>query len=83
VIIVNSEWSRNALISEGVAADKIEILPLSYEGDPGCDEGITKTSDLSSGKALQVLWLGQVNVRKGIDYLIEAAMDAGGTRYPF
>jgi len=73
VIVVNSEWSRDALISEGVPAEKIEILPLSYEGDPGCNEGIAKASDQNSGKALRVLWLGQVNVRKGIHYLIEAA----------
>jgi len=73
VIVVNSEWSRDALISDGVPADKIEILPLSYEGDSGRDGEITKTSDKNSGKTLQVLWLGQVNVRKGIHYLIEAA----------
>ena len=73
VIVVNSEWSRDALISEGVPAEKIDILPLSYEGDPSCDEGISKASDQNSGKALRGLWLGQVNVRKGIHYLIEAA----------
>jgi len=73
VIVVNSEWSRDALISEGVPAKKIEILPLSYEGDHGCEEEIAKASDQNSGKALRVLWLGQVNVRKGIHYLIEAA----------
>lgn len=73
VIVVNSEWSRDALISEGVPGEKIEILPLSYEGDPGCDERIAKASGQNSGKTLRVLWLGQVNVRKGIHYLIEAA----------
>ena len=73
VIVVNSEWSRDALLSEGVPAHKIEILPLAYEGDPSCDEGISKISDQNSGKTLRVLWLGQVNVRKGIHYLIEAA----------
>jgi glycosyltransferase involved in cell wall biosynthesis len=73
VIVVNSEWSRDALISEGVPAEKIEILPLSYEGEPVREEGIAKPSDQNSGKALSVLWLGQVNVRKGIHYLIEAA----------
>jgi glycosyltransferase involved in cell wall biosynthesis len=56
-----------------VIAEKIEILPLSYEGEAVHDKGVINTSDQNSVKDLQVLWLGQVNVRKGIHYLIEAA----------
>jgi glycosyltransferase involved in cell wall biosynthesis len=86
VIVVNSEWSRDALISEGVNAAKIGVLPLAYEGekaeglrlkakgevDGQTDEG-TKDTEIASQQTLHVLWLGQVNVRKGIHYLIEAA----------
>jgi glycosyltransferase involved in cell wall biosynthesis len=31
VIVVNSAWTKKALIAEGVDAEKIEILPLAYE----------------------------------------------------
>jgi glycosyltransferase involved in cell wall biosynthesis len=69
VIIVNSEWSRQALINSGAPRNKLEILPLAYEADfaelPG---GVNQHAE-----NLRVLWLGTVCVRKGIQYLVEAA----------
>ena len=77
VIVVNSEWSRNALISEGVVAKKIEVLPLAYEGEAVPETADHSTLDIGPStrisSPLRVLWLGQVNVRKGIHYLMEAA----------
>ena len=77
VIVVNSEWSRDALISEGVNAEKIEVLPLAYEGEAVPESSDHSTLDLGpstrTSSPLRVLWLGQVNVRKGIHYLMEAA----------
>jgi glycosyltransferase involved in cell wall biosynthesis len=31
VVMVNSEWSREALLAEGVPAEKIAVVPLAYE----------------------------------------------------
>jgi len=86
VIVVNSEWSRDALISEGVPTGKIEVLPLAYDaekskvfnlsanGEVHEKRGVgTEDLEVGSLRPLHVLWLGQVNVRKGIHYLIEAA----------
>ena len=79
IIVVNSEWSREALVAEGADPAKIEIIPLAYEKAESekwkAESGKRK---VESGKwkaehTLRVLWLGQVNVRKGIHYLIEAA----------
>jgi glycosyltransferase involved in cell wall biosynthesis len=81
IIIVNSDWSRQALISEGVPPAKIEILPLAFEPE---SENLTSENQQSSDTSprpspqrgegvLRVLWLGQVNVRKGIHYLMAAA----------
>lgn len=70
VIIVNSEWSRKALIAEGAAPDKIHILPLAYEAESAAQP---MSAERKPGAPLRILWLGQVNVRKGIHYLIEAA----------
>ncbi len=70
VIVVNSEWSREAVIAEGGDDSKIEVLPLGFEFE---EERPRSESRRPRGGALQVLWLGQVNVRKGIHYLLEAA----------
>jgi len=96
VIVVNSEWSRDALISEGVDAGKIEVLPLAYEGEKAeglslkaegefnlkTDEG-SKDTEIASRHTLHVLWLGQVNVRKGIHYLMDAARMLEGRNIHF
>ena len=91
IIIVNSEWSRRALISEGVNSSKLEILPLAFEFNAECgvrravhtsprlhshneDGNLPSTINHQAIKrAVAVLWLGQVNVRKGIHYLVQAA----------
>jgi glycosyltransferase involved in cell wall biosynthesis len=70
IIVVNSEWSREALIAEGANPAKIEIIPLAFEP-------ATATINAQHGRnangPLKVLWLGQVNVRKGIHHLMAAA----------
>jgi glycosyltransferase involved in cell wall biosynthesis len=71
IIIVNSEWSREALIAEGVNPAKIEVLPLAFEADKKNPK--SKIQNPKSEQKLRVLWLGQVNVRKGIHYLMAAA----------
>ena len=89
VIVVNSEWSREAIIAEGADPAKIEILPLAFEKNAetlkasACaklrrdrESGNLPPSTFNSQPStapLRVLWLGQVNVRKGIHYLLEAA----------
>jgi len=76
VIIVNSEWSREAIIEDGADPAKIEVLPLAYELAEKSGLRSQKPnlrSPMSDCRPLKVLWLGQVNVRKGIHYLLEAA----------
>jgi glycosyltransferase involved in cell wall biosynthesis len=69
-IVVNSEFTKRALIEQGVDIDKIVIIPLCYEKDHRED---VASRIPTNGAALRVLWLGQVILRKGIQYLIEAA----------
>jgi glycosyltransferase involved in cell wall biosynthesis len=72
-IVVNSEWSRDALVGEGIAADKIRVIPLAYET-------ATDTKSFhrhyprafSAERPLRVLFLGQINLRKGVAQLLEA-----------
>jgi glycosyltransferase involved in cell wall biosynthesis len=75
-IIVNSEWSRKALVKQGVAPEKLVVVPLAYEmADERWEMGtpLTPNSDLQPSNTFRVLFLGQVILRKGIQYLMEAA----------
>ncbi len=67
IVIVNSEWSRKGLIHQGVPAQKLRVLPLAY--DPRVVVGRKE----SSSPEKTILWLGQVVLRKGIQYLMRAA----------
>lgn len=68
VIIVNSEFSRAALNRQGVPSEKLVVVPLAYEGHV-----MSRVQPLGASPRLKVLFLGQVILRKGIQYLIEAA----------
>jgi Glycosyl transferases group 1 len=69
VIIVNSDWPKKALINSGAPKHKLEVLPLAYEAD--IVEPPRRVDH--DGENLRVLWLGTVCLRKGIQYLVEAA----------
>lgn len=72
-IVVNSNWSRDALMAEGVAAEKIRVIPLAYE--PANDTSSFQRRyprAFSAERPLRVLFLGQVNLRKGVAQLLEA-----------
>ena len=79
LVIVNSEWSRQALIEQGVPAAKLVVIPLGYESPLG----YTPPVRASAGRPLRVLWLGSVILRKGIPYLIEAARKLKKRRITF
>jgi len=66
-VVVNSKWSKDALAKQGVAAEKIEVIPLAYEDSANGDVSRKREGPL------QVVWVGSVILRKGIQYLMEAA----------
>lgn len=68
-IVVNSEFCRAALLAQGVPEDRIAVIPLTFDAG-GIDAGVPPRA--GSGP-LRVLFLGQVNIRKGVPWLIEAA----------
>ncbi|CAN5559095.1 glycosyltransferase family 4 protein [soil metagenome] len=70
VVMVNSSWTQRALVQQGVAAEKIAIVPQAYESEFPAGPIERKRKP---GTPLQVLWIGQVILRKGIPYLFEAA----------
>ncbi len=74
LVLVNSNWSKSALVQRGVPESKLIVIPLAYEPD-AADPPVKCNPD----RPLMVLWLGSVILRKGIQYLIEAAKILSGT----
>jgi glycosyltransferase involved in cell wall biosynthesis len=74
VVMVNSDWSRAALETEGVSPRKIAVVPLAYEGAPRAQIATTRSlpNQFSSERPLRVLFLGQIIPRKGVRPLLDA-----------
>jgi glycosyltransferase involved in cell wall biosynthesis len=70
-VIVNSEWSRRCLMGEEGVEGKVEVLPLVYEESFGNRMAVASRKR-SQGEAFQLLFLGQINLRKGMGRLLEA-----------
>lgn len=72
-ILVNSDWSAQLLQQAGVDPDKLEIVPLVYEPPPQAQAfSRTYPAQFSRARPLRVLFLGQVNLRKGSAAVLEA-----------
>ena len=72
-IVVNSTWSRDSLVREGVPAAKIRIIPLAYEASGNTAPAARAyPATFTPERPLRVLFLGQVNVRKGAAEAVEA-----------
>ena len=78
-IVVNSKWSQEGLIRSGVATEKLSVIPLAYEppglGGQKSEPGVARLypDRFTNERPLRVLFLGQVNLRKGIARLLDAA----------
>lgn len=73
-IVVNSIWSRDALVSEGIEANKINVVPLAYASPSEAkDFQRCYPETFTVQRPLRVLFLGQVTLLKGILPLLEAA----------
>ena len=68
LVLVNSQWSADALVQQGVERKKIIVVPLAI--DTGSD---APHDPMNPEGSLRILWLGNVILRKGIQYLAEAA----------
>jgi glycosyltransferase involved in cell wall biosynthesis len=73
-IMVNSDWSRKALIQEGIEAEKIHIVPLPFElGDAHLEFNRTYPQRFQAQRPLICLFLGTLTLRKGIHLVLDAA----------
>jgi len=69
-VVVNSNFCGEALKKQGVPAEKLTVVPLCYEAGNYLPERM-KVGD--TNRPLRVLFLGQVILRKGIQYLCKVA----------
>src|SRR6185503_10042451 len=83
-ILVNSDWSKAALIAEGVPAEKIQVIPLAYEAAHDTKSFERRyPHSFNSERPLRVLFLGQINLRKGVAHLLEAVKLVAGENVEF
>jgi glycosyltransferase involved in cell wall biosynthesis len=72
-IVVNSKWSEQALLQEGVSAEKIRVVPLAYDAPPeAADFERAYPPAFTTKRPLRLLFLGQVNLRKGLIPILDA-----------
>jgi glycosyltransferase involved in cell wall biosynthesis len=69
LIIVNSHFSRQSIHKQGVPLEKLAVVPLAYENETPANARGARDPNAP----LNVLWLGQITLRKGLPYLFEAA----------
>jgi glycosyltransferase involved in cell wall biosynthesis len=75
LVLVNSPWSAQALVEQGVPAQRIIVVPLAID--------FHGSHPVSAEGPLKILWLGSVILRKGIQYLVEAARRLQKTKIEF
>jgi len=68
VVIVNSKWTWEALSKQGVPIEKMAVVPLTYDAPPGL-----RPATRAWKAPLQVLWVADVVLGKGIQYFMGAA----------
>ena len=72
-IVVNSEWSRQAVVRAGVDPQKLHVLPLAYEdAERPADAPHTYPKHFTAERPLRLLFVGSVSVVKGAANLLEA-----------
>jgi glycosyltransferase involved in cell wall biosynthesis len=69
-ILVNSDWTREALIEEGVDPAKLVVVPIPYEPAHAPTPRV-HPAGFTAERPLRLLFLGQINLRKGAAELLE------------
>ncbi len=87
LIVVNSSWSHRLCREAGAPVHKLRLLPLAYENTATGLNPATRSKNYPTSfdreRPLKVLFLGQINMRKGIHYLLESIQDLTGEPVEF
>jgi glycosyltransferase involved in cell wall biosynthesis len=79
-VVVNSEWTRNALSRAGVPSDKMALIPIPWLEEP---IGVPPHSWSPATRPLKVLFVGRFCVGKGVMYALDAARQLSGSPVQF
>lgn len=71
-IMVNSQWSKDALLKQGIPDRKINVVPLAYTDQTNIKTNRSYPKAFDKKRPLRVLFLGQINIRKGVHILLDA-----------
>ena len=72
-IVVNSEWSRKAVIRAGVDSARLRVMPLAYDGSAEPPPAPRAFPDrFTAARPLRLLFVGSASVVKGAPQLLEA-----------
>jgi glycosyltransferase involved in cell wall biosynthesis len=72
-IVVNSQWSFDALAQMGIPKEKLSIIPLAFENKMPSFSPKKYPKQFTGTRPLRVLFSGQINLRKGIARLLKVA----------
>ena len=78
-VVAPSLFVKRSLLEAGVPEQKIETIPYGFNADP---MGLPARHGRAGGP-LRVLYLGNVTLQKGVQYLLEAASVLGGRHFEF
>jgi glycosyltransferase involved in cell wall biosynthesis len=68
-ILCASSFTRTTLVENGIAADRITVVPYGVD----CERFVPAPArDKSCSGKLKLLFVGRINQRKGVKYLLEA-----------
>lgn len=74
IIMVNSDWSRQGLVEEGIEASKIKIVDLPYQlGQQHLQFQKIFPAAFTKDRPLRCLFLGTLTLRKGIHIVLQTA----------
>jgi len=74
VIMVNSEWSKQGLVEEGIDEDKIKIVDLPFQlGKQHYQYKKEYPGAFTKERPMRCLFLGTLTLRKGIHLVLETA----------
>lgn len=75
LVLVNSEWSATLAERGGAPPGKLRVIPLAFRPDAAsfrARRGRAYPKRFGPERPLELLFLGQVNIRKGVLELLEA-----------
>lgn len=70
LVVVNSSFAKNALVSQGIEPGKIAVIPQAFNVE---QYGSIRDNWAKKDRGLRVIFLSSVSLLKGIQYLMQTA----------